>query len=54
MGLVAPVTFKPGPRKTLEETAHAVSSVLISLAYLRDPADNMPVSDKDIVGEDAS
>lgn len=48
-----PVKFKPRPRKTHEEAAHAVNSVLGYSADIRDPAKDMPVSKVDIVKEDA-
>lgn len=49
-----PVKFKPGPRKTFEESAHAISSVLGSSSDVPDSADTILASWDDIIQEDAS
>lgn len=49
-----PEKFKPELRKTHEEAAHAVSSVVDSSTDFLDPADDMPASNGDIVEDDAT
>lgn len=48
-----PVKFEPKLRKTHVETAHAVTSVLDSSVDLSDSADDMPISEDEIVEEAA-
>lgn len=50
---VLPFKFQPGPRKTCEKAARAVTSMLGSSAEFLDPADDMPVFENSLVEEDA-
>lgn len=47
-----PVTFKLGLRNTHREPAHAVCSVHCSSSEFSNLAEDMPISEDDIVGED--
>lgn len=47
------VKFKPGPRKSCDEAAHALSLVLSSSADFSNTTDDMPVFEDDTVQEDA-